>query len=274
MLNKETVYCQLFVIALALTATQFVGCSEGPFWKSGKYSPWARSKWAAEEEMADTFFARKREMSEAVASVIRAPVEDQQRVAQTISDVVLRDPILLLRLHGVSLLGKLDCPLAVQALQQASKDNSPDMRIAAINAWQARDPQTAIPELQSIIGSDTNIDVRLAATRALSNFKGQQAISATSLALEDDDPALQLRAVESLQRITGEPIGRDVSRWKQYVSNIPSTTYQVASEPAAPETPVIASQGSETRNQAQTKVSSNPTQGSSSSYYEGSSFQR
>ena len=140
-------------------------------------------------------------MSEAVASVIGAPVEDQQRVAQTISEVVLRDPVLLLRLHGVNLLGKLDCPLAIQTLQDASKDNIPDIRIAAVKSWQAMEPQTAIPQLQNIIGSDTNIDVRLAATRALSKFSGQQAVSAASLALEDDDPALQLSAVESLQRI-------------------------------------------------------------------------
>ena len=275
MLKKKTVCWQLAVIAFTATATQFVGCAEGPLWKSGQYSPWARSKWAAEEQIADTLFARKRTISEAVASVIGAPVEDQQRVAQTISEVVLRDPVLLLRLHGVNLLGKLDCPLAIQTLQDASKDNIPDIRIAAVKSWQAMEPQTAIPQLQNIIGSDTNIDVRLAATRALSKFSGQQAVSAASLALEDDDPALQLSAVESLQRITGEPIGRDVWKWKQYVGNLPPTnfakTHQATVESAIPQSP---SSGSQTRNQATTRISSNPGQGSSSSQGSSSTYFR
>lgn len=263
---------QLIVIVFAATAIQLFGCAEGPLWKSGKYAPWARNQWAAEEEIADTLFSRKRKMSEAVAAVIGAPVEDQQRVAQTISEVVLRDPVLLLRLHGVKLLGKLQCPLANQTLQNASKDNNPDIRIAAVKSWQGMEAQTAIPQLQSIIGSDTNIDVRLAATRALSNFNGQQAISATSLALQDDDPALQLRAVESLQKITGEQIGRDVSKWKQYVSNVVPTTDQIASQATAPKSPAS---GSPTRNAPPSRVSSNPGQGSSSTSFEnGSSLKR
>jgi len=216
----------IMAIVAATTTAQFTGCADGPLWKTGKYVPWARNQWAAEEEIADTLFSRKREMSEAVASVQGAPVEDQQRVAQTISEVVLRDPVLLLRLHGVNLLGKLNCPLAVQTLGSASNDNNADIRIAAIKSWQKMSPETAIPQLQNIIGSDTNIDVRLAATRALGNFNGQQAISAVSLALDDQDPALQLRAVESLQRITGESLGRDVSKWQQYVSNVKPAPYQ------------------------------------------------
>ena len=217
--ETELLRLSLVVVTVAIV-TQLTGCADGPLWKTGKYVPWARNQWAAEEQIADTLFSRKREMSEAVASVQGAPVEDQQRVAQSISEVVLRDPVLLLRLHGVDLLGKLNCPQAIQTLRDASNDNSPDIRIAAIKSWQRMSPDVAIPQLQNIIGSDTNIDVRLAATRALGNFNGQQAVSAASLALNDNDPALQLRAAESLQRITGESIGRDISKWQQYVGNV------------------------------------------------------
>jgi len=230
MRKERTRSARLIMAVVAVTTTtQLTGCADGPLWRTGKYVPWARNQWAAEEKIADTLFSRKREMSEAVASVQGAPVEDQQRVAQTISEVVLRDPVLLLRLHGVDLLGKLNCPMAVQALGSASNDNNADVRIAAIKSWQKMSPETAIPQLQSIIGSDTNVDVRLAATRALGNFNGQQAVSAVSLALDDKDPALQLRAVESLQRITGESFGRDVTKWQQYVGNVKPVRHQDAS---------------------------------------------
>lgn len=231
MRKERTKFLRLIMVVVAIaTITQLTGCADGPLWKAGKYVPWARNQWAAEEQIADTLFSRKRKMSEAVASVQGAPVEDQQRVAQTISEVVLRDPVLLLRLHGVDLLGKLNCPLAIETLRNASNDNNADIRIAAIKSWQRMSPEVAIPQFQNIIGTDTNIDVRLAATRALGNFNGQQAVSAVSLALDDNDPALQLRAAESLQRITGESLGRDISQWQQYVNNVKPVPYQAIGE--------------------------------------------
>ena len=268
---KSQPFGQLTLVALSTFAALGVllsGCADGPLWKTGKYAPWARNQWAAEEELADTLFSRKRTMSESVASVLNAPVEDQQRVAQTISEVVLRDPILLLRLHGINLLGKLNCPLAVQTLRDASNDNNPDIRIAAVKSWQAMPSETAIPQLQNIIGSDTNVDVRLAATRALGDFNGQQAISAASLALDDKDPALQLRAIESLQRITGESIGRDVSKWQQYVGNVAPPAYQATTQVAAQTDPTPSS-GSQTKaTSPPTRVSANSGGGSSSSYFD------
>lgn len=183
------------------------GCAEGPLWQSGKYSPWARNRWAEEEKIADTLFTRKQRMTESVESVLNAPVEQQQKVAQEISEIVHRDPVLLLRLHGVKLSGRLNCPAAIQTLEDASRDYNTDIRVAAIKAWEQLPSDLAIPQLQEIIGSDTNVDVRLAATRALGNFSGVKAVQALSLALNDADPALQVRAAESLQKATGESFG-------------------------------------------------------------------
>ncbi len=194
------------------------GCAEGPLWQSGRYSPWARNKWAEEEKIADTLFARKQRMTESVESVLGAPVEQQQTVAKELGEIVRRDPVLLLRLHGVKLSGKLKCPAAIQTLEDASRDYNTDIRVAAIKAWEKMPDDVAIAQLQEMIGSDTNIDVRLAATRALGNFSGVKAVQALSLALNDTDPALQLRAAESLQKTTGESLGRDVIAWQDYVS--------------------------------------------------------
>ena len=151
-------------------------------WRAGKYSPWARSQWAEEEKIADTMFKRRREMNESVAAVVNGPVAEQQRVAESLAEVLHRDPVLLLRLYSVNQLGKLNCPAAIDALEDASRDPNPDLRVAAIKAWQNLPAETAIPQLQEMIGSDTNDDVRLAATKALGNFQGEQAIAAIALA--------------------------------------------------------------------------------------------
>ncbi len=200
-----------------LGITLLPACAEGPLWRTGNLSPWVREQWLAEEQIADTLFKRKREMNESAAKVLGSPSQDKDKVAIQLSEIVSNDPVLLLRLNAVRLLGDLNCPESINALKQASKDPDPDIRIAAVQSWQKLPARTAIGELQEIIGSDTNTDVRLAATRALGNFTGEQAVQALALALTDSDPALQVRATESLKSVTGENIGADVAAWQNYV---------------------------------------------------------
>lgn len=206
---------------LAITLTLIVsGCAEGPLWRAGKYTPWAQNQWAEEEKIADTLFSKKKRMSDMTVAAVQGPIGDQQRVAEALAEYSGRNQVLLLRLHAVNMLGQLNCPAAVETLTKLSTDNNSDIRLAAIKAWQNMPSDQAIPQLQRMLGSDTDIDVRLAATRALSNFSGQQTVSAISLALNDPDPALQLRAAESLGKVTGEQFGRDVQAWQDYVNSL------------------------------------------------------
>lgn len=158
-------------------------------------------------------------MNQIVSSASNGSIEQMESAANSLAETIRRDPILLMRLHAVKLLGELNCSASIDALVDASKDHNSDVRIAAIQSWSKLPGEVAIGHLQEIIGSDTDVDVRLAATRALGNFHGKQAIEALALALQDNDPALQLRATESLGRVTGESIGRNVNAWRQYVQD-------------------------------------------------------
>ena len=218
-MTKHTNAIIFALIAIGL----FAGCAEGPLWRMGKYSPWAQNHWAEEEKIADTLFKQKQVMSAKVDAVIGAPVEQQQQIASELSEIATRNPVLLLRLHAVNQLGRLKCPAAVDALANASLDSNFDVRLAAIKSFEKLPASAAIPNLQQLVESDSNIDVRLAATRALGKFPGSRAVSAISLALNDSDPALQLRAAESLQAVTGESYGRDIPAWQDYVSRLPTT---------------------------------------------------
>jgi HEAT repeat protein len=71
--------------------------------------------------------------------------------------------------------------------------------------------------LGGVLTGDIDKDVRLAAARALGHTKHPTAVAALGDVLEDDDPAMQVRAVKSLRKITGEDLGNDVNRWRQYV---------------------------------------------------------
>lgn len=223
----------LLLIAIG-TVHQFSGCSEGPLWRSGKYSPWVRNKWAEEEKIADTLFTRKNRMETVVQNAVNGPLNVQEEAAQALSDIVFRDKVLLMRLHAVRLIGQLrSSPSAEETLIKASKDNDRDIRLAAIESWKTLGTDAAVPQLQEIIGSDTDIDVRLAATEALGHFPGRASVGALSLSLNDRNPALQVRATESLRRVTGEPLGRNVVAWQQYVKNVSPQSSLPTSTPSA-----------------------------------------
>ena len=68
-----------------------------------------------------------------------------------------------------------------------------------------------------MLRADVNPDVRLAAAKALGETKSPEAVPALGEALTDTDPAMQYRAVLSLQKVTGKDLGNDVGRWQQYV---------------------------------------------------------
>ncbi len=206
---------------LAIVIGAVSGCAQRPFSAiAGLQAPWAVDSVEDERHLADTLFDKKRRMEAAVAVAKNGPVEQQQKVAKGLAEIIRRDPILLLRLHAVNLASVLRCPAAFSALVDASTDSSADIRIAAVKAWESMPADQAVPQLQEMIGSDTNIDVRLSATKALGKFSGQQAVRAISLALNDPDPALQLRAMESLTSASGENLGLSVGAWKDYVARV------------------------------------------------------
>jgi hypothetical protein len=217
----QSTYSFALGILFAALLLSISGCAEGYFWRTGKYAPWVRQKWEAEEQIVDTLFSRKKRMTEAVSAVAGSTVESQQEVATKLSEVILRDPILLMRLHALKLITSLDCPKTAETLSIAASDPSSDIRIATVKALERIPGEDSIYLLQEILANDTDDDVRIASARALGNFQGQASVRALSVALEDRNPALQISATESLMRTTGQhSIGRDVSAWQRYVQQV------------------------------------------------------
>jgi HEAT repeat protein len=95
-------------------------------------------------------------------------------------------------------------------------DKDAQVRLKAVEAWSQRPVGEAIPVLADTLASDTDIDIRLAATEALGKFRDPAAVRPLSVALEDTDPALQYRAVESLREITGREFGSDLDAWRRF----------------------------------------------------------
>lgn len=208
------------------------GCAEGMFWRTGYLSPWVRQKWQEEETIATTLFSKKDRLTALVESAQTGTVQQQDQVASELQDIVFRSPVVLLRLHAVDLLGKLNSPTAIQSLEKATQDRNTEIRIAAVKSLGLSQSEEAARILQEVIGSDTNDDVRLNAVKSLAQFPSPQSVSALALALEDSNPALQVASTEALSELTGQQLGADVYAWKSYLRQLMPSDERVANQPS------------------------------------------
>jgi HEAT repeat protein len=72
--------------------------------------------------------------------------------------------------------------------------------------------------LRELYAGDVDLDVRLAAARALGQTRDPAAMATLAIGLEDRDPAMQYRTVKALRQIAPQDLGDDVERWRQYLS--------------------------------------------------------
>lgn len=189
------------------------GCMGSPV-----YRLWHRSQWLEDEKYGPTLHKRSEELAKLRSEAEEMPADQQAQVAQQLNQLLTDEPTPLYRSELVQTLGELSTPSASEALRTAIHDPDASVRIEACRAWGKRGGDEAVRALGQVVGSDTDIDVRIEATRQLGNFEGHPAaVQALGVALDDADPALQHRAVKSLEDITGEEYGNSVPAWRQYV---------------------------------------------------------
>jgi hypothetical protein len=205
---------RFILISLCLSATLLIGCADGPL-----YRLWYRKQWAADEQYGPTFHTRLQEVETLREEVEDLPHEEQGRVAERLTRNLAQEATPLYRAAVVRTLGRMKVPAATEGLRMAVNDSDPSVRIAACEAWARRGDGEGLAVLSHLVGSDTNLDVRMAATRELAEFDSPSAVRALGLALNDPDPALQHRAVQSLKSVTGEDLGNNIPAWRQYVQN-------------------------------------------------------
>lgn len=130
-----------------------------------------------------------------------------------------QDP--LVRLHIIRALAKAADPGAAAVLHAGLEDPDRTVRIACCEAWGARGGREAVTELATVLHAESNIDVRMAAAKALGITREPSSVQPLVEVLADHDPALQRRAIESLKSVSGKDYGYDVTAWRQYAAGKP-----------------------------------------------------
>jgi HEAT repeat protein len=139
------------------------------------------------------------------------------RISQQMAASIQKEKDPLIRQEILRVLGKYPSPDADAVMKGALNDSDRYVRIAACQAWGKRTDAETVKLLSEVLRSDVDADVRLAAAKALGECRNEAAVAVLGDALNDSDPAIQYRAVLSLQQVTGKDLGDNLERWQQYV---------------------------------------------------------
>ncbi|MCA9124398.1 MAG: HEAT repeat domain-containing protein [Planctomycetaceae bacterium] len=194
-------------------------------------NPYYRSQWEKDEVAGPTFHTQLAELRAIRENPTGLSPDEQRQLIPTLADIVQNSTNTVLRAEATLTLAEFPASETIPTLQLAINDEDADVRIAACRAWGRRGGPEALDILTQTVSSDSDLDVRLAATTQLAKFRDQQSIEALAIALNDKDPALQHRAVQSLKSVSGQDYGDNVPAWRDFVEG---------RSPALPEPPTIA----------------------------------
>lgn len=204
-------------LALISVASPLAGCAEAPFGMA-RLNPMLTKEWEKDEKFGPTIHTKRGELQTLATKAASLPPSEQQRLSTELVGMLREEKNSLLARDMVRTLAEFPTPQSLEGLHLAIEHSDSDVRAVACEAWRKKGGQEGLDALVKALASDTDVDVRIAAARELGHFRKQAAVDSLGNALEDHNPALQFRCVQSLKEITGRNLGDSVSAWRQYVA--------------------------------------------------------
>ncbi|MBL8827781.1 MAG: HEAT repeat domain-containing protein [Planctomycetaceae bacterium] len=189
------------------------GCSTA---RRAKYWNWWYEKDKVGPQITSPY-DRVEKLREFAKTGATMPEAEQQRLTTILLEDIQKEEDPAMRAEILHTLAALPNNTSLAVLKAALKDPNPLVRIAALDGWRRRGGGEAVPVLINMMNTDKELDVRMAAARELGELKDPAAVQALGAWLDDANPAVQFRAVQSLRNITGKDYGDDVTQWKLYV---------------------------------------------------------
>lgn len=202
-----------------LSALSVTGCSSWSSETAGNVPSWMPFYQEPDDTLPGVTSPAERikTLQQLAQSASGSDAQTKAKVSAELTETIRTEADPMIRARIIRALGAYPGPETDGVLRAAMSDPEAEVRVAACESWSTRGGAEATGVLAGALGSDIDKDVRLAAARALGRSKDPDAVVALGEVLADKDPAIQYRAVLSLQRITGKDLGNDVNRWQQYV---------------------------------------------------------
>lgn len=202
--------CGLLLASMpACTSTMKPDWSKLAWWEKKKETPEGPTV-ATPQDRINKLHQLAKTASERGPAQLEGESQDMAKVLRKEEDPLIRAEIL-------RTLAVYPTEIASKMLTAGLKDSDRDVRCACCAAWGKRKGHDATRLLAETLASDTDIDVRLAAAKALGETGDPTATEALKQALDNADPAMQYRVVQSLKKLTGKKYGDDVGVWREYL---------------------------------------------------------
>ena len=143
------------------------------------------------------------------------PAEKHRLAADLVQRLQMEDDPLV-RAAIVRALGNFSTPAALPGLTAGLEDPEAEVRIVACQAWRNFGGPESVSRLSETVANDVDVDVRLAAVRSTEGLNEPRILQALSIALDDPNPVVQYRAIESLKSVSDVDYGGDVAAWRQF----------------------------------------------------------
>ena len=196
--------CGVAVLTLA-------GCEAMPVWMP------FRPPVSDQVEGVTPPYERIEQLRELAADADDHSPDEREAIAKQLAQSIGKEKDSLIRAELIRTLLSYPGPTADAVLKAGLSDPEVEVRIAACDYWGSRNNEQSVVLLRETLYGDIDVDVRLAAIKALGATRQPAAADALGEALEDADPAVQYRAALAMEEITGKDLGQNVNRWRQYV---------------------------------------------------------
>lgn len=216
--------CRRVLILLSgVLAAAVTGCADMPYWVPFQSPPsdYVEGVVSPHERIA--------ELRELAAKADKQGPEEKEQTARQLAQSISQEQDSLIRAEIIGTMASFPGPTADDILKIGLNDTDSQVRIAACEYWGKRNSEQSVALLGESLHGDVDVDVRLAAVKALGATRNQAAADSLGKALEDADPAIQYRAAIALEQVTGKSFDGNVRRWQQYVKGeIPEPQPSVA----------------------------------------------
>ena len=215
----------LAALAIGLCLAAVSGCAQTVENVADLFSREPKSEYVSHVKTPDD---RIKEYKELAKKAKKKTSTEQQEVVTRLCQELQNESEPLLRRHILRTLAVYPQDEAAAAIVGALSDHDLETRRAACRFLGERGGPDAVRELTRVISSDTDLDVRLAAVRAMGHTKETTALAPLAEALADADPAMQALAQESLTAVSGHHFGDNVQAWREYAATGKSDAPEVS----------------------------------------------
>lgn len=208
------------VVTMIAAAGLVAGCQSGPV---------ARMLAKPDRTTFRTPTVRTEEARTIASQATGQQTPEQQELLNTLARSIQTESDPLVREALIESIARFPMPLADQVIEAGLNDPDAGVRRQCCESLGQRGKAASAPALARVVRGDENLDVRLSATQALGGIKAPESATALVAALEDDSPALQYAAVQSMRSVTGKDFGGDVAAYLAYAKG--DETPVVAAKP-------------------------------------------